>query len=302
MRSPDDLSQLPPVDWVIDAAANPSVLAGADAAVSSRSVFDHNLLSTVNLLEYCKRHHAGFVLLSTNRVYSIAALAGLPMTVRDDAFTLDYASGISCTPVARGLDRHGITEDFSTESPISLYGASKLAAETVALEYGATFNLPVWINRCGVLAGAGQFGRADQGIFSYWINSYLRRRPLKYIGFGGNGHQVRDVLHPLDLIPILHKQFAAGTRAGRRIYNLGGGLERAMSLKQLSRWCAKRFGEHAVTPDSNPRIFDIPWMVMSSARADADFGFTPERSTEMILDEIARHAEQHPDWLEVSGS
>ena len=49
-------------------------------------------------------------------------------------------------------------------------GASKLASEQLILEYGNSFDFPVWINRCGVLAGAGQFGKADQGIFSYWIH------------------------------------------------------------------------------------------------------------------------------------
>jgi CDP-paratose 2-epimerase len=85
--------------------------------------------------------------------------------------------------------------DFSATPPLSLYGSTKLASELLALEYGDTFSLPVWINRCGVMAGAGQFGRADQGIFSFWIQSYLHKRPLKYIGFDGSGSQVRDALH-----------------------------------------------------------------------------------------------------------
>ncbi len=55
-----------------------------------------------------------------------------------------------------------------------MYGSTKLASEIVALEYGEAFGFPVWINRCGVLAGAGQFGTPDQGIFSYWINAHLR--------------------------------------------------------------------------------------------------------------------------------
>src|SRR5439155_1377744 len=90
----------------------------------------------------------------------------------------------------------GVAENFPITPPVSLYGATKLASEVIALEYGEAFGLPIWINRCGVLAGAGQFGIPDQGIFAFWINSYLRRRPLKYIGFDGQGHQVRDCLHP----------------------------------------------------------------------------------------------------------
>ena len=93
---------------------------------------------------------------------------------------------------------------------MSLYGATKLASEQLALEYGSTYGFPVWVNRCGVLAGAGQFGRADQGIFAYWVNSWLRERPLRYIGFGGHGHQVRDCLHPADLVPLIERQMAAG--------------------------------------------------------------------------------------------
>jgi CDP-paratose 2-epimerase len=298
VRNAGDFDLLPAVDWVIDCAANPAVLAGVDGTTSSRSVFDHNLLSTINLLEYCKRHKSGFMLMSTSRVYSIPTLAGLPLKDDGVAFQLDAgaASGI------RGLDVSGITEDFSTAAPISLYGASKLASEAVALEYGETFGLPIWINRCGVLAGAGQFGRADQGIFSFWINAYLRRRPLKYIGFGGKGLQVRDFLHPLDLLPVMQKQFAAGARPGRRVYNIGGGAQRAMSLRQLSDWCRGRFGDHPVTADTTPRQFDIPWVIMNSSCAIADFCFAPEQSAQMILEEIARHAEANPSWLEISGS
>lgn len=295
LRLAEDLTQIGTVDWVIDAAANPSVLAGVDGASSSRSVFDHNLTSTVNLLEFCKQHHAGFTLLSTSRVYSIPSLSSLPVVVKGGAFVLDRTRAMPA-----GIDELGLTEEFPTAAPISLYGASKLASEMIALEYGMTFNFPVWINRCGVLAGAGQFGRPDQGIFSFWINAYLRRRQLRYTGFGGTGHQVRDFLHPLDLVPLLQKQWAARADHPRRIYNIGGGSTHAMSLRQLSGWAAKRFGEHPVAADPAQRPFDIPWMVTSSARASADFGFAPQRSAEQVLSEIANHAEQNPHWLEIS--
>src|SRR5689334_14477902 len=79
IRSSSDFESLPSVDWLIDAAANPSVLAGIDGQTSSRQLVEHNLTGTINMLEYCKRHAAGFILLSTSRVYSIAPLAALPM-------------------------------------------------------------------------------------------------------------------------------------------------------------------------------------------------------------------------------
>jgi CDP-paratose 2-epimerase len=297
LRFAREIDALPAADFVIDAAANPSVLAGVDGRSSSRELVDHNLLGTVNLLEYCKTHKAGFILLSTSRVYSIDALSKLPVRVEKDAFHLAEDVGRSQT----GISAAGLAENFSTQAPVSLYGATKLASEALALEYGETFGFPVFINRCGVLAGAGQFGRADQGIFAYWINAWLRKRPLKYLGFGGHGHQVRDCLHPRDLGPLLEKQMTAPKiAAGDRLVNLSGGAASAMSLRQLSDWCEKRFGPHPVAPDGTPRPFDLPWLVLDHAKATRVWGWRPAIRTPGILEEIAQHAEQNPGWLALS--
>jgi CDP-paratose 2-epimerase len=219
----------------------------------------------------------------------------------DQAFRPDFTAPGYSRP--GGLTTEGLDETLSTGAPISLYGATKLASEALALEYGASFGLPVYINRCGVLAGAGQFGRADQGIFAYWINAHLRRQPLKYIGFGGNGFQVRDCLHPRDLVPLLERQFTAAGASipmADRIVNCAGGVASARSLRQLSTWCAARFGEHPVTADQTPRPFDIPWIVLDSRKAERVWGWRAQTPTEAILAEIAAHAEANPRWLELS--
>lgn len=296
IRQASDLDTLPRVDFVIDAAANPSVLAGVDGQTSSRQLIEHNLLGTVNMLEFCKAHRAGFVLLSTSRVYSIPPLANLAVEVVDDAFRPRAGAALPA-----GLSIAGVDETFATLAPVSLYGATKLASESLALEYGETFQFPVFINRCGVLAGAGQFGRPDQGIFAYWVNSYLQQRPLSYIGFGGHGHQVRDCLHPRDLVSLLEKQFSAGSLpTDHRIVNCSGGSAAALSLRQLSGWCAAEFGEHTVAASSQPRPFDIPWLVLNSAKAAQIWNWRPETPALDILSEIAIHARAHPNWLEVS--
>lgn len=295
IRQPADLEAIPPVDWVIDAAANPSVLAGVDGRTSSRQLLEHNLYGTVNLLEYCKEHRSGFILLSTSRVYSIEPLSRLSVAVQNRAYQPDPARS---SPA--GMTAAGIAEDFSTAPPISLYGSTKLASESLALEYSATFGFPVWINRCGVLAGAGQFGRPDQGIFAYWINSYLRGRPLRYIGFDGQGHQVRDCLHPRDLAPLLLQQMQKSPRDTPRVLNVSGGIDSACSLRRLSDWCAERFGPQPVSSDPTPRPFDLPWVVLDSFKAERTWGWKPQMKLEAILDEIARHAEAHPGWLELS--
>jgi CDP-paratose 2-epimerase len=297
VRSATDFETLPAADFVIDAAANPSVLAGVDGKTSSRQLLEHNLWGTVNILEYCKTHRAGLILLSTSRVYSVPPLAALPVEAHQKAFRPKQNEKLP-----EGISAAGVSEKFSTAPPISLYGSSKLASETIALEYGETFNFPIWINRCGVLAGAGQFGKADQGIFSFWISSHLRRRPLKYIGFDGGGHQVRDCLHPRDLVPVLLAQMNNADKGKPRIANFSGGITNAMSLAQLTGWCDARFGRHTVAGDANPRPFDIPWMVLDSALAEKTWNWRPTVSLPQVLDEIAGHAEKNPNWLELSGS
>ena len=252
---------------------------------------EHNLIGTINLLEYCKEVKAGFLLLSTSRVYSAEKLSNLSVIEKNLAF--EPEDGLS----TRGLSSLGISEHFPTASPISLYGASKLASETLILEYGACFDFPVWINRCGVLAGAGQFGKPDQGIFSYWVHSCREKKPLKYLGFNGSGFQVRDALHPQDLGTLIMDQMHAPDKPVPKIINLGGGYANSISLRRLSDWCEKRFGRTDVVSSKEDRPLDAPWIVMDSTLAKQSWGWAPTTPLEEILDGIAVHAEEHPDWL-----
>jgi CDP-paratose 2-epimerase len=309
IRNEADLAKMPKADWVLDCAAEPSVLAGAGGGMGSYELMDHNLIGTIHLLEFCKKHEAGIILISTSRVYSISPLSKLKLKVEKGAYALAGGGGLK----VKGVTGKGISEEFSTEPPLSLYGASKKCAELLALEYAEAFKYPVWINRCGVLAGKGQFGKADQGIFSFWIRSWKENRPLKYIGFDGKGSQVRDCLHPKDLLSVLKKQMTTGAGDGRwkmegggseksesenrkvgksdsvdlRICNFGGGVGNSCSLRQLSEWCEKKFGPRKVESDPKPRPYDLPWVVMDSSRAEKMWGWKVQTSMEGIFDEIA---------------
>ena len=293
IRSASDLENFPSADWVVDAAAIPSVLAGVGNRSSSRQLVEHNLFGTVNVLEYCRRSHAGFILLSTSRVYAIRPLSELPLRVDGQRFVPQFS-----TVELVGVSPAGVSEEFSTAAPVSLYGATKLASEALALEYGDTFGIPVWVNRCGVLAGAGQFGTAEQGIFSFWLHTWRAKRALRYIGFGGRGLQVRDAFHPEDLADLVLKQLRNSETKPRRICNVGGGIDQSMSLLELSEWCTDRFGPRQVVSDTQGRLFDIPWMVLDSTRARTEWNWQPRRSLCSILAEIADHAEKNPNWLE----
>jgi len=210
-----------------------------------------------------------------------------------------------------GLSPEGVAEHFSTTPTLFLYGATKVASEQLALEYGAVSSYPVWINRCGVMAGAGQFGHAAQGIFAYWIHSFCECQPLRCIGFGGNGYQVRDCLQPRDLLPLWRQQIAEPEITVKpRVVNVSGGIDNSMSLGQLTRWCADRFPD-SETPNHQysalgnsetveTRPFDIPWMVLDSRVCRDVWDWQLQTPIASVLEEIAKHAESHRNWLAVS--
>lgn len=338
---------IPSADWVIDCAANPSVLAGTEGASfgkrsSSRNAMEHNLWGTVNLLEYCKERSAGLVMVSTSRVYSVKEMARVPCRVDEERFVPSWDSATTSTSeheIPRGISQRGISEHFSTEPPLSLYGSSKLASELLAREYSSAFGFPIWIDRCGLMAGAGQFGKADQGIVAYWLHRYLHRRMLKMIGFGGLGHQVRDCLHPRDLWELIERQIAVGTDASKPIVcNASGGIESSFSLAELTRWCGGRWGmpdgkmdganpergeldpasvDNAsagklgggtrdirgvvIERDPSTRLYDCPWIVLDSSLAKHCWDWSPRIGLQEIWNEVGDHAESHPEWLALSG-
>ena len=310
LRDRDFAKNVPKCDWVIDCAANPSVLAGLTSNSPSLEVMDHNLIGTIHLLEYCKFHGSGLVLVSTSRVYSVARLSQLPVSVLHGAYVPDTATlreAMSAESTWFGISDRGINERFSDCPPLSLYGVSKRASELVAMEYAAAFDFPLFINRCGVMAGAGQFGKLDQGIVAYWIHSWFEGKPLAYIGFDGMGHQARDCLHPEDLARLLDLQISSPPGfSGSRLCNVSGGIDSAFSLRQLSAWCERRWPTRETTQRSCPvrsifevRPYDAPWIVLDSGLAAATWHWQPKRTNESIWEEIAQHAEEHPDWLEV---
>jgi CDP-paratose 2-epimerase len=278
------VAALPTSDWIIDCAAIAAVTSGLKN--DSRLLVEHNLIGTLHLLEKCRAEQSGFLLLSTSRVYSCSALAGLPLCVSGERLALDPAKSLP-----RGVTFAGITHEFDTSLPISLYGATKLSSEIMALEYGAAFQFPVWVNRCGVLAGRGQLGRADQGVISYWIYSWLRKQPLKYIGFGGRGLQVRDFLDPDDLFRLISRQLAQPASTTPRIVNVGGGLERTISLAELSQFCVSYFGHaNSVSQSADVRPYDIPYYVTDNAHATSWWDWEPIVPASETLQSIARWA------------
>ena len=287
---------LPRCDWIIEAAANPSVLAGVDGKTSSRQLIEHNLVGTINMLEL--RSSGAAASPSSAPAASIRFAPSRPFPWRPGRPVRPVAAECAAHPAAsaprawRRISRRSLRCPFTA--------ASKRASELLACEYAESFNLPVSILRCGVLAGAGQFGKIDQGIFSYWIHSWRRKRPLKYIGFNGTGLQVRDCLHARDLLPLVAQQIQSPRPDAPRVLNVSGGSSQSASLRQLSAWCAERFGPHPVAAEAKDRPFDVPWLVLDSSLAAQTWGWKPQTPLEAIWTEIAEHAEKNPDWLDAT--
>ena len=296
IRLASDFEALPAVDWVIDAAANPSVLAGTQSGFSSRQLVEHNLVSVVNVLEYCKAQRAGLLLLSTSRVYSIEALASLPLRAGGDAFHLDCEASIAA-PASR-LMASEWTSPRARRFPCT-------AAPNWRPKLWRWNMARLSIFRYGSIAAAcwPEPGSSERRIreFSRIGSTRMRaRRPLRYIGFDGTGKQVRDLFHPRDLAALVDAQMNASRSNGQRIYTAGGGPANAISLARLNAWCDARFGAHAPAADPRPRRYDIPWVIMDSSDAERDFGWRIETPMERVFEEIAQHAERNPEWLELS--
>jgi len=152
------------------------------------------------------------------------------------------------------------------------------------------------------MGGAGQFGTAEQGIFSYWLHAWKAGRPLRYIGFDGLGKQVRDAFHPRDLGRLVLAQLGDPDRKGPAIVNAGGGLANSMSLAELSGWCGQRFGVREVKSDATPRPYDLPWIVMDNATVSQMWRWEPEMKLPELLESIAEHVLAHPEWLDLSAT
>lgn len=291
IRLPEDLAELPRVDWVLDCAAIPTVLAGITGGTAQ--LIGNNLTGTLHLLEKCRREGAGLVILSSSRVYSIRALCALPLLRTPGRFEVDPTAALPA-----GFSVVGVSESFSTEAPVSLYGATKLASELMAVEYGSAFGFPVRINRCGVIAGPGQLGRIDQGVFSYWVYQWIQGKPLRYIGFGGDGSQVRDFISPSDLVGLIALQLEDPTRAAPPILNVGGGKDRSLSLRELSAFCERALPGHrevGSTPETRP--FDIPYYVTDAGAVARHWNWRPQEPAETTLEAIVRWARDHGDRL-----
>jgi CDP-paratose 2-epimerase len=290
IRSTDDFDDLPPYDLMIDCSAEPSVQAGLSG--SPRAILETNLVGTINCLEAARSRGAAFLFLSTSRIYPIAPLNELPFTETDTRFRWDDVAGVP------GFSARGVAEGFTLEGARSFYGTSKLAGEQLIQEYVYSYGMRALIDRCGVIAGPWQMGKVDQGVITLWVARHYFGRPLRYTGFGGQGKQVRDILHVRDLFDLLLLQLDAPGLWDGRVYNVGGGNDVSVSLRELTDLCVAETGKTVpIAPLPETAGVDLRLYVTDSRKAETDFAWRPTRNPARIVHDIRAWIEEYEEPL-----
>ena len=240
-----------------------------------------NLVGTINILELARKTRADLLFLSTSRVYPIEPLKSITLVEEKTRF------GISPQQTLTGFSERGVAENFSLSGYRSLYGTTKLASELLIEEYRKAYGLQAVINRCGVVTGPWQMGKVDQGVFVLWVAAHHYQKSLKYIGYGGGGKQVRDLLHVQDLLNLVEYQLMHFAALDGAVANVGGGLEGSLSLLETTSLCETITQQSInIQPVAEERAGDVPLFVMDNTLIHSQTGWQPTQTPEETLEEI----------------
>lgn len=288
VRYLSDLKTNKKIDWLIECSAEPSVHAGNDGSLDY--LLDTNLKGALNCLEVVRAHNAKMIFLSSSRIYPIQSLRNLPLKPKDSQLAIEKnEKGI-------GWSENGITEGFPLEGARSLYGTTKLSAELFIQEYAASYNVDYVINRCGVIAGPWQMGKVDQGFVALWLARHLWGSELSYFGFGGEGLQVRDVLHIYDLADLIQLQISQFDKVKNQTFNIGGGVENVVSLSTLTEK-AKDLTKNECQIHRVPETkdVDIPYYVTDNSKITKTLGWQPTRNIDTVIKDTHQWLSDYED-------
>ncbi len=253
--------KLPKYDFIIDCCAEAAV------EVSKKDidrVINTNFLGTLNILKKVKKDKSRIIFLSSSRVYPIK----------------DINSLINKKIIKSKIQiNKTFNEKDNVLGPKTLYGFSKLSSEMLIEEFSYAFDLKFIINRCGVISGPLQFGKQDQGFISLWIWKHLNKKKMNYIGYGGLGNQVRDVLHIDDLCDLIFLQIKKFNKINNKMFTVGGSKKSYISLKQLTQICEK-ITNNKIKFSKIPKtsIYDIPYFITSNNHVTKIYNWKPKRN------------------------
>lgn len=285
----DLLAISPPPDLIIECSAEASAQAGYGRTPDY--LIQTNLFGCYNCLELARVVSADFLFLSTSRVYPYGKLNALDYAETDTRFILRPDQ---TTPGASEL---GVNESFPLDGPRSLYGMTKLNAELMVEEYADAYGLRFIINRFGLLTGPYQMAKSDQGVLALWVMAHFYEKPLAYIGFGGQGKQVRDFLHIDDFCDLLIDQLRNFDLYQGHRYNAGGGAQHSLSLLEATAICRELTGKKVnITSVPGNRPADVRIYLSDHRRLSAVNGWRPRRDALTTLRDIHTWLVREGDW------
>jgi CDP-paratose 2-epimerase len=290
IRNKEDFEEIKGADLIFECSAEPSVLAGLESSPSY--LINTNLLGTINCLEFARKNNSAFIFISTSRIYPIEPINNLKFKEDATRFSLENKQETV------GASNEGVAENFPLEGARSLYGSTKLCSEIIMQEYMDSFGLKGIINRCGVITGPWQMGKVDQGVFVLWVARHIFGGKLSYIGYGGQGKQVRDFIHIDDLFDILDIQINYPEKFNGQIFNIGGGKENCVSLQELTKICEEVTGNKIeITSIIENRPADLISFVSDSTKIKKLTGWKPKKDAKQTILDIAKWINENKDQL-----
>jgi len=243
------------------------------AAKEPLTDFHVNATGSLNLLELTRLYspNAVFIFTSTNKVYGDNPNY-LPLAEQETRWEIDEKHPYFA---------NGIDEQLSLDhTKHSVFGASKVAADVMAQEYGRYFKMNVGIFRGGCLTGPKHSGAQLHGFLAYLMKCAITKQP--YTIFGYKGKQVRDNIHSWDLVNLFW-HFYQNPRQGEA-YNVGGGRFSNCSMIEGIRLCESITGNrmnYSYSEDS--RIGDHIWYISDMSKFKKQY---PEWTWKYTLDDI----------------
>ncbi len=280
IRNREDLAPFEKdVSAIIEASAEPSILAGLNNA--PEYLINTNLNGTINCLYVAAKQKADFLFISTSRVYPIESIEKLSFSENETRFTLQKDQEV------KGASEKGIAEEFPIEGFRSLYGATKLSSEFIIAEFNQFYKIRTVVNRCGVITGPWQMGKVDQGVIVLFVARHFWKKELSYFGYGGNGKQVRDILHVDDLFELMDYQLHNMDAVNGKLFNVGGGNEISVSLKELTGVCQEVTGNIVpIKGVPENRQADIRIYISDNSVVNKITGWHPKRGVKEIVTDI----------------
>ena len=146
-------------------------------------------------------------------------------------------------------------------------------------EFSYAFNLNYIINRCGVISGPLQFGKQDQGFVSLWVWKHFNKQKLDYIGYGGHGNQVRDILHIEDLCRLILIQIKKINKINNKTFTVGGSYKSFTSLLNLTKICQKITNNNIkIGKIKSTSIYDIPYFITDNSLIKKTYKWAPKKN------------------------